>query len=94
LPYPGADQADLARGETCAWRCTQIIRLSIVDYGVELIVGPLYRALRSTAPGLDLAVLPWTGADRALDALAEGAIDLAVSVVAPGAGPALALIDA
>jgi DNA-binding transcriptional LysR family regulator len=64
----------------------QTIRLSIVDYGVELIVGPLYRALRSTAPGVDLAVLPWTGADRALDALAEGAIDLAVSVVAPGAG--------
>lgn len=64
----------------------QTIRLSIVDYGVELIVGRLYRALRASAPGLDLAVVPWTGADRAIDALSEGALDLAVSVVAPGAG--------
>lgn len=64
----------------------QTVRLSVVDYGIALLVPALCKALAESAPGLDLVVLPWTGADQATRDLASGALDLAITVVAPGAG--------
>jgi DNA-binding transcriptional LysR family regulator len=61
----------------------QTVRLSIVDYGVPLLIAPLLRVLAERAPGIDLVCLPWSGADEAHEALAAGALDLAISVAAP-----------
>src|SRR5262245_8099059 len=40
----------------------QTVKLSIVDYGVDLLVAPLYAALAKSAPRITLAILPWIGA--------------------------------
>lgn len=58
----------------------QRIRVCMADHPASRVVGPLYRQLAEQAPGLDLVVQPWHGADRALDALARGETDLAISV--------------
>ncbi|MET0413026.1 MAG: LysR family transcriptional regulator [Polyangiaceae bacterium] len=61
----------------------QTVRLSIVDYGVPLLIAPLLGALAQRAPGVDLVCLPWSGADEAHRALEDGSLDLAISVAAP-----------
>ncbi|HEY2511609.1 MAG TPA: LysR substrate-binding domain-containing protein [Polyangiaceae bacterium] len=71
---PRADLATIA----------QTIRWSVVDYGIALLGPPLVAALRASAPGLDLVVAPWVGAEDVVAQLSDGALDLAVSVVAPG----------
>lgn len=56
------------------------IRLVLADLPPEAFLTPLLRAMRHGAPGLDLIVAPWRGADRAREALEKGEADLALSV--------------
>lgn len=58
----------------------QRLRLVMADHPALVAVGPLLRALADTAPGIDLVIQPWRGADAAKAALVEGGSDLAVSV--------------
>jgi DNA-binding transcriptional LysR family regulator len=61
----------------------QVVRLSIVDYGISALLPAVLQSAAEHAPGLDLACLPWTGAEAAHDALIKGDLDLAISVPAP-----------
>ncbi|CAK7256519.1 MULTISPECIES: LysR family transcriptional regulator [unclassified Shinella] len=56
------------------------VRIVTADHPGILIVGPLHRALAGSAPGIDIVIQPWHGASAALEALARGASDIAVSV--------------
>lgn len=58
----------------------QTIRISMADYPALFVIGPLLENLRDTAPGIDLVIQPWHGADAAKAALIEGATDIAISV--------------
>lgn len=58
----------------------QTVRIVTADHPGILIAGPLHRALAHTAPGIDIVIQPWHGAPAALDSLARGASDVAVSV--------------
>lgn len=58
----------------------QTLRISMADYPAILITGPLQRALQSSAPGIDLVIQPWHGADAATSALIAGTTDIAISV--------------
>lgn len=73
---PGAHGIDLASLE-------QTVRFSVVDYGLPLFLPRVLRALRESAPGIDLAIAPWAGADDALAGLRDGTLDLALSVHTP-----------
>lgn len=58
----------------------QRIRLVMADYPATVVTGLLHRSLADTAPGIDLVIQPWHGAEAAKIALVEGSTDLAVSV--------------
>lgn len=58
----------------------QTVRLVMADMPAAFVAGPLHMALRSSAPRLNLVVQPWHGAAAALEGLARGGSDLAVSV--------------
>ncbi|MCR6499723.1 LysR family transcriptional regulator [Shinella sp. CPCC 101442] len=58
----------------------QTVRVTTADHPGILIAGPLHRALARSAPGIDLVIQPWHGAPAALESLARGASDIAVSV--------------
>jgi DNA-binding transcriptional LysR family regulator len=58
----------------------QTIRITMADLPGTLLAAPLHAELSCTAPGIDLVIQPWHGAVSALDGLAKGSIDLAVSV--------------
>ncbi|MBA8881105.1 LysR family transcriptional regulator [Phyllobacterium myrsinacearum] len=58
----------------------QTVRIIMSDHPAVTIVGPLHKKLTESAPGIDLVVQPWHSAAEALDGLAKGAIDLAISV--------------
>ncbi len=66
----------------------QTVRLLMADSLAALLLGPLVAALSRSAPGLDVVVQPWQGAPAALEGLARGTLDLAVSVIPPS-GPDL-----
>lgn len=57
----------------------RLFRLSISDYGAAILLPALASRLRRDAPLVDLSVVSY-GRDRALAALADGEIDLAVGV--------------
>ena len=59
----------------------QSLRISMADYPALLVIGPLKRALHESAPGIDLIVQPWLGADAAEAALISGATDITISVL-------------
>jgi DNA-binding transcriptional LysR family regulator len=59
----------------------QSLRISMADYPALLVVGPLKRALQDSAPGIDLIVQPWLGADAAEAALITGVTDITISVL-------------
>jgi DNA-binding transcriptional LysR family regulator len=61
-------------------RLSQVVRIVMADHPGIAIVGALHQRLARSAPGIDLVVQPWHGAAAALDLLARGAADLAVSV--------------
>ena len=58
----------------------QTVRIVTADHPGILITGPLHHALARSAPGIDIVIQPWHGAPAALDSLARGASDIAVSV--------------
>lgn len=58
----------------------QTVRIVMADHPATAVVGPLHARLAATAPGIDVVVQPWHGAAAALESLAKGASDLAVSV--------------
>ncbi|MFN3724415.1 MAG: LysR family transcriptional regulator [Paracoccaceae bacterium] len=58
----------------------QTLRLSMADYPAILVTGPLQRALQASAPGIDLIIQPWHGAEAAASALIAGSTDIAISV--------------
>lgn len=64
----------------------QTVRLVLSDYPATVIAGPLHKRLSVEAPGLDVIIEPWHGSAAALERLAVGGADLAVSVFPP-AGP-------
>ncbi|MFZ3582488.1 LysR family transcriptional regulator [Loktanella sp. DJP18] len=59
----------------------QTLRISMADYPAVLVTGPLQRALQVSAPGIDLIIQPWHGAEAAASALIAGTTDIAVSVL-------------
>ncbi len=58
----------------------QTVRILTADFPGILIAGALHRALAQSAPGIDLVIQPWHGAPEALESLARGASDIALSV--------------
>ncbi|WP_286897025.1 LysR family transcriptional regulator [Achromobacter sp. UBA2119] len=58
----------------------QSLRISIADYPAVFVIPRLLRALGESAPGIDLVIQPWRGAEAARAALIGGATDIAVSV--------------
>lgn len=58
----------------------QTLRISMADYPALFVIGPLLENLQVTAPGIDLVIQPWHGADAAKAALVDGTTDIAISV--------------
>jgi len=58
----------------------QTLRITMADYPALFVIAPLQQELQRSAPGLDLVIQPWHGADAARTALVDGASDLAISV--------------
>ncbi|UNK39498.1 LysR family transcriptional regulator [Shinella sp. H4-D48] len=58
----------------------QTVRIITADHPGILIASPLHRALARSAPGIDLVIQPWQSAPAALESLARGAGDIAISV--------------
>ncbi|EJN04526.1 LysR family transcriptional regulator [Phyllobacterium sp. YR531] len=58
----------------------QTVRIIMGDYPTMVIAAELHQQLAMKAPGVNLVIQPWHGADEALDELAKGSVDLAVSV--------------
>ncbi|WP_067339003.1 LysR family transcriptional regulator [Stappia indica] len=61
----------------------QTLKISMADYPAVLVMQPLMAHLGRTAPGIDLVLQPWQGADAARAGLVAGSSDLALSVFPP-----------
>lgn len=61
----------------------QTLRVTMADYPALLVIAPMQQELQHSAPGVDLVVQPWHGADAARLRLMDGTADLAVSVFPP-----------
>lgn len=62
----------------------QTLRISMADLPALLVTGPLLHELQRTAPGIDLIVQTWHGAEAATSALIAGTTDIAISVFSGG----------
>jgi len=79
-----ADVADLIDPPRVALaEIRQTLRVTMADFPALIVVASLIRDLRRTAPGIDLIIQPWHGADVARAALIEGSSDIAISVFPP-----------
>lgn len=58
----------------------QTVRVLMTDHPAAVIAAALHAQLALTAPGVTVAIMPWHGAAAALEALARGTVDLAISV--------------
>lgn len=58
----------------------QTVRVVMADHPAALIAPKLHRLLAASAPGITVAIMPWHGAGAALEGLARGTVDFAVSV--------------
>ncbi|MHC1550567.1 LysR family transcriptional regulator [Phyllobacterium sp. K27] len=58
----------------------QTLRIAMADYPALFVIGPLLKNLRDTAPGIDLVIQPWQGAEAIKAALLDGISDIAISV--------------
>jgi DNA-binding transcriptional LysR family regulator len=56
------------------------LRLTMADLSSLLVLEPLLADLARTAPGIDIVLQPWAGAEQARRALKDGSTDIAVSV--------------
>ncbi|MDZ5700211.1 LysR family transcriptional regulator [Chelativorans sp. M5D2P16] len=61
----------------------QTLRVTMADYPALLVIAPIQQELQHSAPGVDLVIQPWHGADAARFRLMEGTADLAISVFPP-----------
>ncbi|MFC6490282.1 LysR family transcriptional regulator [Nitratireductor sp. GCM10026969] len=61
----------------------QTLRVTMADYPALLVIAPMQQELQHSAPGVDLVIQPWHGADAARLRLMEGTADLAISVFPP-----------
>lgn len=61
----------------------QTLRITTADYPALIVIAPLQQELARAAPGIDLVIQPWHGADAARAALVDGSTDLAISVLPP-----------
>ncbi|MBR0681888.1 LysR family transcriptional regulator [Roseomonas eburnea] len=61
----------------------QTLRLAMADHPAGLVLPSLQLALARSAPGIDLVVQPWRGAEAARMALIDGDTDIAVSTFPP-----------
>ncbi len=61
----------------------QTLRITMADYPALIVIAPLQQELQQVAPGVDLVIQPWHGADAARAALVDGSSDLAISVFPP-----------
>jgi len=61
----------------------QSIRIAMADYPALFVISPLQRELQRSAPGVDVVIQPWHGADAARVALVDGTSDIAISVLPP-----------
>ncbi|MFV8820021.1 LysR family transcriptional regulator [Haliea sp. E17] len=66
----------------------QTLRISMSDSLLPLVASPLIRHLAEIAPAVNLVFTTWFGPGRALDSLAGGEVDLAISQF-PGAGASI-----
>ncbi|KAA8726865.1 LysR family transcriptional regulator [Ewingella americana] len=58
----------------------QTLRITMADYPALFVIGPLMQTLQVSAPGINLVIQTWAGADSAKTALLNGSTDIAVSV--------------
>lgn len=56
------------------------VRLTMADLSALLVLEPLLADLARSAPGIDIVLQPWAGAEQARRALKDGSTDIAVSV--------------
>lgn len=61
-----------------------MLRIEMADYPALVVIAPLQQALQRTAPGVDLVIQPWRGAEAARQGLVEGSTDIAISVFPAG----------
>ncbi|WP_199089813.1 LysR family transcriptional regulator [Bosea sp. ASV33] len=61
----------------------QSIRITTADYPALFVIPPLQRELQRSAPGIDVVIQPWHGADAARTALVDGTSDIAIAVLPP-----------
>jgi len=61
----------------------QTLRITMADFPALFVIAPLQQELQRSAPGVDLVIQPWHGADAARQALVDGTSDLAISVFPP-----------
>ncbi|CAH1666341.1 DNA-binding transcriptional regulator, LysR family [Hyphomicrobiales bacterium] len=61
----------------------QSIRITTADYPALFVIPPLQQELQRSAPGIDVVIQPWHGADAAQAALVDGSSDIAISVLPP-----------
>jgi DNA-binding transcriptional LysR family regulator len=65
---------------------SQVVRIAMADVAAAFLLPDMQRALAETAPGIDLVIPPWHGADGVLAQLRSGEVDLALSTL-PQLGP-------
>jgi DNA-binding transcriptional LysR family regulator len=61
----------------------QTVRVMMADPLALHYAPPLLARLRQSAPGITLVIEPWLGGQTALDAMARGSVDLALSLLPP-----------
>lgn len=61
----------------------QKLRITMADYPAVFVIAPLQQELQRSAPGINLIIQPWHGAEAARQALDAGTTDLAISVFPP-----------
>ncbi len=59
----------------------RVVRLIMTDYPAIILAQRMLPRLRTSAPGIDLTILPWHGGGDAAERLRRGDADLAVSVL-------------
>jgi DNA-binding transcriptional LysR family regulator len=59
---------------------SQTVRIIMADYPALIVVGPMLSELARSAPGIDLVIQPWRGAELAKQSLFDGTTDIAASV--------------
>jgi DNA-binding transcriptional LysR family regulator len=65
----------------------QTVHIVMADALATLLAPTLYAGVSGQAPGIELVLHPWGGGEQAIQQLARGTVDLAVSVLPETVGP-------